>query len=298
MRQNKTISKGGQTSNNVQNTPRGGKWASKFEESKPSGKKGDVHAKKGLGQHFLNDLGIAERIAGLVDDGIEHVVEIGPGMGVMTKFLFSRFGERLMCAEIDDESVEYLAKQSWAKGLKVWQGDFLQAPAEDWVKPNCRMAIVGNYPYNISTQIVFKMLECGVRVEQFTGMFQKEVAERLAAGEGNKDYGITSVLLQAYYECKYEFTVHEGSFNPPPRVKSGVIDCRLRKELPNCDYTALKLVVKTAFSQRRKTLGNALKPLTSSREGFVLPDDFLGMRAEQIAVKDYVMLAQMWVANG
>lgn len=125
----------------------------------------------------------------------------------------------------------------------------------------------------------------------------KEVAERLAAGEGNKDYGITSILLQAYYDCEYVFTVHEDSFNPPPKVKSGVIDCRLKSELPTCDYGALKLVVKTAFSQRRKTLGNALKPLTTSRSGFVLPDGWSGMRAEQLGVRDYLKLAQIWVEN-
>ena len=132
MRKNKFSSKGPQLSNQLQNTPRGGKWASKFEDpnaSKGKGKPDDVKAKKGLGQHFLNDLSIAERIANLVDDGIEHVVEIGPGMGVMTKFLFERFGNRLMCAEIDTESVEYLANQAWASGLKVWKGDFLHAPA-------------------------------------------------------------------------------------------------------------------------------------------------------------------------
>lgn len=294
MRQNKTVSKGGASAGQLQNTPRGGKWASKFEDSKSAAKKGDVQAKKGLGQHFLKDEGIAERIAGLVDSEMGHVVEIGPGMGVMTKYLLNRFGANLLCAEIDNESVEYLGKQAWAQELNIWQGDFLQAPAVDWVKPNSRMAIIGNYPYNISTQIVFKMLECGVRVEQFSGMFQKEVAERLAAGEGNKDYGITSVLLQAYYNCNYVFTVHEGSFNPPPRVKSGVIDCRLKAEQPNCDYLALKLVVKTAFSQRRKTLGNALKPLTASRLGFVLPHGWSGLRAEQVSVSDYLFLANLW----
>lgn len=300
MRKNKFSSKGPQLSNQLQNTPRGGKWASKFEDpsaSKGKGKPEDVRAKKGLGQHFLNDLSIAERIANLVDEGMEHVLEIGPGMGVMTKFLFERLGGKLMCAEIDTESVEYLANQAWASGLKVWKGDFLQAPAEDWVAIGKRMAIVGNYPYNISTQIVFKMLECGVRVEQFSGMFQKEVAERLCAGEGGKDYGITSVLLQAYYICNYCFTVHEGSFNPPPRVKSGVIDCRLKTELPDCDYNALKLVVKTAFSQRRKTLSNALKPLTSAREKFVLPENWGAMRAEQIPVADYLFLAKSWTGS-
>jgi 16S rRNA (adenine1518-N6/adenine1519-N6)-dimethyltransferase len=181
--------------------------------------------------------------------------------------------------------------------MQVWHGDFLQAKNEVWVKPGAKMALVGNYPYNISTQIVFQMLECGVMVSQFAGMFQKEVAERLAAGEGNKDYGITSILLQAYYDCEYVFTVHEGSFNPPPKVKSGLIDCRLKGELPSCDYGALKLVVKTAFSQRRKTLGNAVKSLTTSRPRFVLPDGWAGMRAEQLGVKDYLKLAQMWVES-
>lgn len=297
MRRDKHIEKGGKTGKHVQNTPRGGKWASKFEDAVVKGGKGDVHAKKALGQHFLTDEGIAQRIADLVDNNMEHVVEIGPGMGMMTKYLYPRFGGRLLCLEIDGESVEYLGKQGWAQGMQVWHGDFLQAPNEVWVKAGVKMALVGNYPYNISTQIVFQLLECGVRVSQFAGMFQKEVAERLAAGEGNKDYGITSILLQAYYDCRYEFTVHEGSFNPPPKVKSGVIDCRLKSVLPTCDYGALKLVVKTAFSQRRKTLGNALKSLTASRPGFVLPDGWAAKRAEQLSVDDYLYLAESWTNN-
>jgi len=300
LRKQKFSRRGPQLSNQLQNTPRGGKWASKFEDeggSKGKSSSNDVKAKKALGQHFLNDLGIAENIANLVDAGMDQIVEIGPGMGVMTRFLLDRFGEKLLCMEIDQESVEYLGSQSWAKGLRVWHGDFLQASETDWVLEGKRMAIVGNYPYNISTQIVFKMLECGVRVEQFSGMFQKEVAERLCAGEGSKDYGITSVLLQAFYDCRYCFTVHENSFNPPPKVKSGVIDCRAKKALPDCDYQALKLVVKTAFSQRRKTLANAMKPLTSAREKFVLPENWGAMRAEQIPVVDYIFLAKMWVES-
>lgn len=297
MKKQKFIDKGSRKPKQEQNTPRGGKWASKFEDAPVKGGKGDVHAKKALGQHFLNDESIAQRIADLVDEGMEHVVEIGPGMGVMTKYLYPRFGERLLCLEIDGESVEYLAKQGWAEGMQVWHGDFLQAKNEVWVKPGKKMALVGNYPYNISTQIVFQMLECGVMVSQFAGMFQKEVAERLTAGEGNKDYGITSVLLQAYYDCKYEFTVHEGSFNPPPKVKSGVIDCRLKAELPTCDYGALKLIVKTAFAQRRKTLGNALKSLTASRPGFELPEGWAQKRAEQLSVEAYLFLADCWTKN-
>jgi 16S rRNA (adenine1518-N6/adenine1519-N6)-dimethyltransferase len=298
VKKQKFIDKGSRKPQQEQNTPRGGKWASKFEDALVKGGKGDVLAKKALGQHFLNDENIAQRIADLVDEGMEHVVEIGPGMGVMTKYLYPRFGERLLCLEIDGESVEYLGKQDWAQGLQVWHGDFLQAKNEVWVKPGMKMALVGNYPYNISTQIVFQMLECGVMVSQFAGMFQKEVAERLTAGEGNKDYGITSVLLQAYYDCKYEFTVHEGSFNPPPKVKSGVIDCRLKVKLPTCDYGALKLIVKTAFAQRRKTLGNALKSLTTSRPGFELPEGWAQKRAEQLSVEAYLFLADCWTKNG
>lgn len=297
MKKQKFIDKGSRKPQQEQNTPRGGKWASKFEDAPVKGGKGDVHAKKALGQHFLTDEGIAQRIADLVDEEMEHVVEIGPGMGMMTKYLYPRFGERLLCLEIDGESVEYLGKQVWAQGMQVWHGDFLQAPNEVWVKAGGKMALVGNYPYNISTQIVFQLLECGVRVSQFAGMFQKEVAERLTAGEGNKDYGITSILLQAYYDCRYEFTVHEGSFNPPPKVKSGVIDCRLKSELPTCDYGALKLIVKTAFAQRRKTLGNALKSLTASRPGFELPEGWAQKRAEQLSVEAYLFLADCWTKN-
>lgn len=294
MKNFKSKQHGPQLSNSMQNTPRGGKWAIKFEDN-PMREKDDVHAKKSLGQHFLNDLSIAKRIADVVDEKMDGVLEIGPGMGIMTKFLYSRFGERLLCAEIDKNSVVYLGKQAWAKDLRIWQGDFLKATESEWLMTEGLQAIIGNFPYNISTQIVFKMLEAPVRVKQFSGMFQKEVGERLCAAEGNKDYGVTSVLLQAYYDCKYLFTVGEKSFNPPPRVKGGVIDCKLRSEMPNCDNDALKLVVKTAFSQRRKTLGNAMKALTSSRVGFLLPDGWAALRAEQISVNDYIYLAKLWV---
>ncbi len=286
--------RGPQLSNRLQNSPRGGKWASKFED-KPTGKKAAVRPKKFLGQHFLNDLAIAERIASLVDDNMAHVVEIGPGTGILTRFLFERFSSRLKCMEIDEEAIQYLHKQKWAEGLDIWKGDYLETIDSDWLLfGGQKQALIGNFPYNISTQIVFKILEAGLRIDQFAGMFQKEVALRLCADEGNKDYGITSVLLQAYYTCNFEFTVNEHSFDPPPRVKSGVIQCRLRENMPNCKYESLKVVVKTAFSQRRKTLGNSLKPLTSARENFFIPEDWVTKRAEQLSVADYIYLAKIW----
>jgi 16S rRNA (adenine1518-N6/adenine1519-N6)-dimethyltransferase len=156
------------------------------------------------------------------------------------------------------------------------------------------VAVIGNYPYNISTQIAFRVLEARNPVKFFGGMFQREVARRFCADHGNKEYGVTSVLLQAFYDCKYLFTVNEGSFNPPPAVKSGVMAC-VRKELPpDCTYKSLALVVKTAFNQRRKTLSNALKPLTSSKPSFVLPDELKGKRAEQLPVETFIMLAARW----
>lgn len=249
-----------------------------------------VTAKKQLGQHFLTDKGIAQRIGELLVDNLDAVIEIGPGMGVMTTSLYEKWGEKLAVIEIDKESVDYLNRQEWAKGLRVIEGDFLEIPYINWPEGE-KIGIIGNYPYNISTQIVFRMLESGKRVEQFAGMFQKEVAKRFCAEHGNKEYGITSVILQAYYNCKYEFTVNEGSFNPPPKVKSGVMSCILKEEIPSCSYRNLKMVVKHAFSQRRKTLNNALKPLTSSNEKFVIPEKWQNKRAEQLSVEEFIELS-------
>ncbi len=249
-----------------------------------------VTAKKQLGQHFLTDKGIAQRIGELMVDNLDVVIEIGPGMGVMTQSLYAQWGARLTVIEIDKESVQYLGRQEWAQGLNILEGDFLEIPYTEWPLGE-RVGIVGNYPYNISTQIVFRMLERPKLVQQFAGMFQKEVAKRFCAEHGNKEYGITSVMLQAYYQCKYEFTVNEGSFNPPPKVKSGVMSCILRDDLPGCSYKSLKMVVKHAFSQRRKTLSNALKPLTSVRPNFVIPEKWQGQRAEQLSVEEFKELA-------
>jgi 16S rRNA (adenine1518-N6/adenine1519-N6)-dimethyltransferase len=255
--------------------------------NKPTDK---VTAKKQLGQHFLTDKGIAQRIGELMVSDLDVVIEIGPGMGVMTQSLYGTWGPKLTVVEIDHESVEYLERQEWAQGLNILEGDFLEIPYEKWPQGD-KIGIVGNYPYNISTQIVFRMLEGKTLIKQFAGMFQKEVAKRFCAEHGNKEYGITSVMLQAYYCCKYEFTVNEGSFNPPPKVKSGVMSCELREDLPGCSYKNLKIVVKHAFSQRRKTLSNALKPLTSVRPNFEIPEKWQGKRAEQLSVEEFKELA-------
>jgi 16S rRNA (adenine1518-N6/adenine1519-N6)-dimethyltransferase len=253
-----------------------------------------VRPKKHLGQHFLKDLQIAERIAAIAD-GItaDKVIEIGPGMGVLTKFLFEPWGAKLLVCEIDTESVAYLKKASWAQDLEIIEGDFLVLKPEI-AFPYENQAILGNYPYNISTEIAFKVIENREKVGFFGGMFQLEVAKRFCAKHGNKEYGITSVLLQAYYDCAYLFDVEPEAFNPPPKVRSGVMACTRKAEMPACSHKSLSLVTKTAFSQRRKTLSNALKPLLSSRPAFQLPGDWAGKRAEQLSVENFVFLAQLW----
>lgn len=245
-----------------------------------------VKPKKHLGQHFLNAPSIAGRIADLVPDESEFVVEIGPGMGILTEPLFTRFAERLLCIEIDKESVVYLRREPRFAGLNVLEGDFLELGAEAWAQSLQRVAVIGNYPYNISSQIVFRVLEAKEQVAFFGGMFQREVARRLCAGPGSKEYGILSVLLQNYYECSYAFTVEEGAFTPPPKVKSGVISCTRKPVLPqDCRWESLKTVVKAAFNQRRKTLSNALKG-TLQR----VPEEWAGKRAEQLEPSVYLAL--------
>lgn len=253
-----------------------------------------VAPKKQLGQHFLTDPAIALKIASSIPQGLwDRVVEVGPGMGILTKPLLETHGSALHCVEIDTESVHWLQQQAWAKDLNIIHGDFLAIP-DNTLFGDGRVAVIGNYPYNISTQIAFRVLESKNPVSFFGGMFQREVARRFCAEHGNKEYGVTSVLLQAFYNCKYLFTVNEGSFNPPPAVKSGVMACLRKEQLPGCTYKSLALVVKTAFNQRRKTLSNALKPLTSSKPAFELPETLKGKRAEQLSVETFVMLAAQW----
>lgn len=260
-------------------------------------KSNKVAPKKQLGQHFLTDPAIAGKIADSIQ-GVspDRVIEIGPGMGILTRPLLETWKDKLICVEIDTESVTWLHGQTWASSLKVLSGDFLKLP-EDQLFAEGDNAVIGNYPYNISTQIAFRVLESNYRVAWFGGMFQREVARRFCAPHGNKEYGVTSVLLQAYFDCKYLFTVNEGSFHPPPAVKSGVMACVRKAENPACSYKSLALVVKTAFNQRRKTLSNSLKPLTSSRSAFVLPAELTGLRAEQLSVEDFIRLAVLWECN-
>ena len=224
-----------------------------------------VKAKKHLGQHFLKDLNIAQKIADTLSlANYKKVVEIGAGMGVLTQFLLKKDTE-VYVVEIDKESVAYLEAHYPELRGKIIADDFLKYDIAGYLREP--FAIIGNFPYNISTQIVFKLLELRDYVPEFSGMFQKEVAERICEHEGSKTYGILSVLVQAFYEATYLFTVSEGVFNPPPKVKSGVL--RLVRK-PNyhldCDEALFFTIVKTAFNQRRKTLRNSLKPLLTNAQ--------------------------------
>lgn len=249
----------------------------------------EVRAKKYLGQHFLTDLGIAERIADTIDGSSENnVLEIGPGMGVLTQFLLKKSID-LKTVEIDTESVTYL-KDTFGYALegKIIEGDFLKLDT-DTLFSGDNFAIIGNYPYNISSQIFFKVLEHKDQIPFVSGMIQKEVARRIASKKGNKDYGILSVLLQAFYDIEYKFTVPPGVFAPPPKVDSAVFIMRRNgvKSLP-CNESQFKSVVKTAFNQRRKTLRNSLKTILP--DGFDTTSGIFDKRPEQLSVQDFIDL--------
>jgi 16S rRNA (adenine1518-N6/adenine1519-N6)-dimethyltransferase len=245
-----------------------------------------VRPKKHLGQHFLNDETVAENIVDslTLHGNYSKVLEIGPGMGVLTKILFKKKEFETSVIEIDSMAVEYLKINFPGIKNRIIEGDFLEMDLFAFSeKP---FAIIGNFPYNISTQILFKVYDNRQLVPELVGMFQKEVAERIASKPGNKSYGILSVLLQAYYGIEYLFTVDEHLFTPPPKVKSGVIRLRRNKNFQlDCDETLFKKVVKTAFNQRRKTLRNALKSITNNAD---LP--FLTKRAEELSYLDFVEL--------
>ena len=249
-----------------------------------------VRAKKHLGQHFLKDEQIASDIANsLTEQGYDTVLEIGPGMGVMTKYLLEKKYTTYV-VEIDLESVEYLQNTYLNLAPRIISKDFLKINLSDFFKD--QFAIIGNFPYNISTQIVFKTLENRALIPEFSGMFQKEVAERIAEKEGSKKYGILSVLSQAFYDVEYLFTVAPTVFDPPPKVDSGVIRM-IRKEdysLPVDEKLFFK-VVKTAFGQRRKMLRSSLKVLNLSDElrGTVL----FTKRPEQLSVTEFINLTSL-----
>lgn len=255
-----------------------------------------VKAKKHLGQHFLNDESIAKDIADtLTLQGYEKVLEIGPGMGVLTKYLLDKPTETWVI-EIDNESVNYLTEHYPKLQGRIISKDFLKYNISE-VFGDEPFAIIGNFPYNISSQIVFRALELRDRIPEFSGMFQKEVAERICEKKGTKTYGILSVLVQAFYDAEYLFTVPEHVFNPPPKVKSGVLRL-IRKEnyhLP-CDERLFFTVVKTAFNQRRKTLRNSLK--TYGLSDILKEDSIFDLRPEQLSTEQFIELTQKIAANG
>lgn len=244
-----------------------------------------VRAKKFLGQHFLNDENVAQRIVQSLTGQTRQVLEVGPGMGVLTKYLLAMPDLTLRAVELDRESVDYLALHY--PSLHVVEGDFLRLDLTTMF--HGPFAVVGNFPYNISSQILFRVFDHRDTVPELVGMFQKEVAERVAAGPGSKTYGILSVLLSAFYRIEYLFTVPETVFSPPPKVKSAVIRM-LRNEVNRleCDESLFVSVVKTGFNQRRKTLRNALRSLPVSFEA--VPPRLLQLRAEQLSVDDFVSL--------
>ena len=285
----------------------------------------EVRAKKSLGQHFLTDQRIAQDIVAALSfgagdkagneatdrskkgasgiseglDGRAQVLEVGPGMGVLTQYLLQREDIDLRAVEIDRESVDYLYVHYPAIAGKLIQGDFLRLPLDrmfpcqtDGNVSASPIHIIGNFPYNISSQIFFKVIDNRNRVPQVVCMIQKEVAERIAEKPGTKTYGILSVLLQAWYDIEYLFTVGEGAFNPPPKVKSAVIRLtRNDRQSLDCDEALFKKVVKTAFGQRRKTLRNSLKTLLP--EGFDTSDPIFDLRPERLSVEDFVRLTRM-----
>lgn len=249
-----------------------------------------VKPKKFLGQHFLKDLDIARRIADTVKDyGEMPILEIGPGTGVLTQFLLSA-GHDLTVVEIDRESVAYLRAHFPALDGRILEEDFLKLPL-DRIFPD-RFCVIGNYPYNISSQIFFKVLDYKDRIPCCSGMIQKEVAERMASGPGNKDYGILSVLMQAWYDIEYLFTVSEQVFDPPPKVKSAVIRMtRNRVTDLGCSERLFKQVVRTSFNQRRKTLRNSLKPLLG-KDCPLLENELFDKRPEQLSVEQFIALTR------
>lgn len=267
---------------------------------------GYVSPKKALGQHFLKDLTIAKRIAdALQATDVKDVIEVGPGTGVLTQFLLERQDIRLFCAEIDSESVEYLKEHFPALGSRLVFGDFLRMDLQkDFALPCC---VIGNFPYNISSQLFFRILEYKNEIPEVVCMIQKEVAERIAAAPGSKTYGILSVLLQAFYDIEYLFTVSEHVFNPPPKVKSGVIRL-VRNEVQHleCDEKLFKQIIKTTFNQRRKTIRNSIKPLLSGLESagkenrsemlseqHVQWEYFMQQRPEQLSVSEFILLTRL-----
>lgn len=249
-----------------------------------------VRPKKSLGQHFLKDLSVARRIAESIDGTYRNlpVLEVGPGTGVLTRFL-EELAYDLKVVEIDQESIDYLNQHFPSLCGRIVTGDFLKLDLNALYQGSS-FCLIGNYPYCISTQIFFKLLDYKEKIPCCVGMIQKEVAERIASPSGKKAYGILSVLLQAYYDIEYLFTVHENVFDPPPKVKSAVVRLtRNERTSLDCDEELFKKVVKTAFNQRRKTLRNSLKPLLG-KDAAVYLEPVFDKRPEQLNVEQFVAL--------
>ena len=249
----------------------------------------NVRPKKALGQHFLIDQNIAQRIVEQLSPDVESIIEVGEGTGILTQYLVQNVLDRFYVIEIDKESIAYLERHFPMLGSQLIQGDFLRADLSQYGKQN--MAIIGNFPYNISSQIFFHVLRYKDLVVEVVGMVQKEMAERMAAKEGSKTYGILSVLIQAWYDIDYLFTVHENVFNPPPKVKSAVIKMR-RNTVTNlgCDENLFVRVVKQAFNQRRKTLRNSLRSMLRPE---IIEDEIFNKRPEQLSVQEFIALTNL-----
>ena len=261
----------------------------------------EVRAKKALGQHFLTDQKVAKAIVDALHGGMP-VLEVGPGMGVLTQYLLQREDIDLKLVEIDSESVAYLLRHFPGMPGRLLEADFLSLKLEKLFPE--RFALIGNFPYNISSQIFFKLLDYKDRIPEVVCMVQREVAERMAEGPGSKTYGILSVLLQAWYDIEYRFTVGSGCFAPPPKVESAVIRLtRNGRTALGCDEALFKTVVKTAFGQRRKMMRNPLKPLARSKadrlgwsEGQLqdfLAQEVFSLRPERLSVEDFAALTNL-----
>lgn len=248
------------------------------------------HLKKSLGQHFLKDENMLQKINDAIGDLSPYatVVEIGPGAGALTKYLLQQKHPDFYVVELDDRWAAHLQQSHPALRGKIIHRDFLQTDLSFMKHPT---HVVGNFPYNISSQIVFKIIEEREKVERMTGMFQKEVALRIAAKHGSKDYGVLSVLTQAYYDCNYLFDVPPDCFTPPPKVMSGIIQITRKKTAPACDEVLLKKVVKAAFNQRRKTMRNSLKEFIIGKS--IAANEVFNLRPEQLSLERFYELTNM-----
>ncbi len=253
----------------------------------------NVRPKKSLGQHFLTDQNIAQRIVEQLSPDVENVIEVGAGTGVLTQYLVKDILDKFHVIEIDKESIAFLQKHFPMLGERLIEGDFLRADLSQFGQQN--IAIIGNFPYNISSQIFFQVLKYKELVTEVVGMVQKEMAERMTAKEGSKTYGILSVLMQSWYDIDYLFTVHENVFNPPPKVKSAVIKMRRNAVTDlGCNEKLFVSIVKQAFNQRRKTMRNSLRPLLSP---VIIENEVFNKRPEQLSVQEFIALTNLIEGN-